>query len=1219
MPKQHNALYGADLHNPKGMSVESYASASKFVISASNMTITASGYTIKATAFLGDGSGITGVPANDWDGSHTGDGTISGTLTAGEFVGGGAGITGITGEWDGSHTGTATFTGNVTSSGNISASLASTGSFGRVQATTFVGDGSGITGVTGEWDGSHTGTATFIGNVTASGVVSASGGFVGDGSSLTGVGGGGLTHDFYASSSLVTGDAVIINADGSVKKVESETVARKIPMKDYGTANGTWYNSAGWEFDNDRTNAQKKISYDPNAADRFVFAYADYGSSNDGKARVGTISIDTSTSDNNLSKVEYGGASTFESGMGDYLYLCEFIPGSSTKFVVMYKNSATAKISARVGTISGTAPNETIAFGTEAVMADPNDLDHAYNVAGVMDPSDTTNGTMIVIAGTDVNSGSAWIGTVSGTSFSWGREYSMTTADLRYTEIAADPNNSGKFCAIYDDQSVNVSLSSNIITRSGTALSFGSVQRVTGGSSDSPSSIAYDPNTTNSIAICLGSSSDLVAGVQSGTSVTWGSKDSSASIVGGRIRFNPHIAGVWGIFHQYGPYNTATAKFTHGTLSGTSFTTANSATYQQLVVSSNPQGLDFDFDKVTPSKFSVIFGGTGGYEETSGRVSVGQLAGVEGTNLTTSNWAGMATGTTSLNGTASITTRGGVATDITGSGLVPGTVYYLQGDSSLATTAGTPSVKAGKALSATSIILTAAPLDVDGSPYATSAQGTTADTALTNAATAQTTANAALPKAGGAMTGAITTNSTFDGKDVSTLATTAEAHAYVEANALALTAALTTNSTIDGIDIATRDGILTSTTTTAGAALPKAGGTMTGGLIGTTATFTGNVSSSLTSTGSFGMVLVGGSVLASADGFDYSTSSSPVITTNPSSLGATWINTTSGEIFVATDITTDENVWMGTNSSSIAPQAVTYFGARGVWAGGYDVVGTSQTNTIDYITIATTGNATDFGNLTNSRYDPSGCADSSKGVFGGGQAGNTSYNNIDYVTIASTGDATDFGDLTVGRAGPAALSNGTRGIWGGGTAGNSRVNTIDYITIATTGNAADFGDLTLSRQHPGAASNGTRGMWAGGYIGGNPSYTKVMDYVTIATLGNATSFGDLNTWGAAYVGGTSDGTKGVFAGGYSSSYKNWILYVVIATTSNSNDFGDLTLARKNIAAASDGTKGVFGGGYSNVAPYQHNTMDYVTIASTGNASDFGDLSLGRDRAGACSG
>ena len=62
--------------------------------------------------------------------------------------------------------------------------------------------------------------------------------------------------------------------------------------------------------------------------------------------------------------------------------------------------------------------------------------------------------------------------------------------------------------------------------------------------------------------------------------------------------------------------------------------------------------------------------------------------------------------------------------------------------------------------------------------------------------TTTTTANAALPKAGGAVTGAITTNSTFD-----------------------------------GVAIATRDAVLTSTTTTANAALPKAGGTVTGELI----------------------------------------------------------------------------------------------------------------------------------------------------------------------------------------------------------------------------------------------------------------------------------------------------------------------------------------------------------------------------------------------------
>jgi hypothetical protein len=90
-----------------------------------------------------------------------------------------------------------------------------------------------------------------------------------------------------------------------------------------------------------------------------------------------------------------------------------------------------------------------------------------------------------------------------------------------------------------------------------------------------------------------------------------------------------------------------------------------------------------------------------------------------------------------------------------------------------------------------------------------------------------------LPLTGGAMTGAITTNSTFDGVDIATrdailTSTTTTADAALPKAGGAMTGAITTNSTFDGVDIATRDAILTSTTTTAGAALPKAGGTLSG-------------------------------------------------------------------------------------------------------------------------------------------------------------------------------------------------------------------------------------------------------------------------------------------------------------------------------------------------------------------------------------------------------
>ncbi len=93
-----------------------------------------------------------------------------------------------------------------------------------------------------------------------------------------------------------------------------------------------------------------------------------------------------------------------------------------------------------------------------------------------------------------------------------------------------------------------------------------------------------------------------------------------------------------------------------------------------------------------------------------------------------------------------------------------------------------------------------------------------------------------LPLTGGAMTGAITTNSTFDGVDIATrdailTSTTTTADAALPKAGGAMTGAITTNSTFDGVDIATRDAVLTSTTTTANAALPKAGGTLSGTIV----------------------------------------------------------------------------------------------------------------------------------------------------------------------------------------------------------------------------------------------------------------------------------------------------------------------------------------------------------------------------------------------------
>ena len=301
----------------------------------------------------------------------------------------------------------------------------------------------------------------------------------------------------------------------------------------------------------------------------------------------------------------------------------------------------------------------------------------------------------------------------------------------------------------------------------------------------------------------------------------------------------------------------------------------------------------------------------------------------------------------------------------------------------------------------------------------------------------------------------------------------------------------------------------------------------------------------------------------------------------------------------------------GTSWRTIGPTTTIAF-ARGVFGGGANP---GATNTIDYITIASTGNATDFGDLTVARSSLAACSSSTRGVFGGGSPGPVT-NTIDYITIATIGDATDFGDLTVARRDLAACSSSTRGVFGGGftpTPVSTQLNVIDYITIASVGNAIDFGDLTVARRNISACSSSTRGVFGGGYIG-SPLFANqnIIDYITIASVGNATDFGDLTVARGALAA-CSSSTRGVFGGG--NPGVNTIDYITIASTGDATDFGDLTTGNSNLAACSSITRGVFGGGG---APGNTNAIEYITIASVGNALDFGDLTAERNSLAATS-
>ena len=130
-----------------------------------------------------------------------------------------------------------------------------------------------------------------------------------------------------------------------------------------------------------------------------------------------------------------------------------------------------------------------------------------------------------------------------------------------------------------------------------------------------------------------------------------------------------------------------------------------------------------------------------------------------------------------------------------------------------------------------------------------------------------------------------------------------------------------------------------------------------------------------------------------------------------------------------------------------------------------------NTNTIQFITFATTGNAQDFGDVDYSGgiRGSGGISSPTRGVFAGGadSPSSAAVNIIHFVTLASTGNSTDFGDISAAKR-----------IEGGGTSSHTivliavsyspaQINTIEFVTIATTGDAQDFGDLMSSRSQDG--------------------------------------------------------------------------------------------------------------------------------------------------------
>ena len=304
---------------------------------------------------------------------------------------------------------------------------------------------------------------------------------------------------------------------------------------------------------------------------------------------------------------------------------------------------------------------------------------------------------------------------------------------------------------------------------------------------------------------------------------------------------------------------------------------------------------------------------------------------------------------------------------------------------------------------------------------------------------------------------------------------------------------------------------------------------------------------------------------------------------------------------------------------------------RGVFGGGYHpgFAPIYGVKTIEHLSIPTKGNSNSFGDLVEAQGLHDALSSSTRMVFSAGYNsgfGGAAVIDMEYITMASEGNAIDFGDQLQATYGTGACSSSTRGLIMGGNRmpndspfndGNDGNNVICTIEISTIGNAIDFGDLTQRRGYPASCGSAVRAFIIGQYnnevgVGGLTG----SDTVIFASHGNAVDFGDPIERGPTKA--ASNSTRGVFAGtnGGSQTFTNVIQYVSLQSLGNATDFGDRTYEYIG-GCMSSSTRMVMVGGRGSGTPNSGtNVIDFVEITTTGDAVDFGDAGyLSADSAG----
>ena len=331
--------------------------------------------------------------------------------------------------------------------------------------------------------------------------------------------------------------------------------------------------------------------------------------------------------------------------------------------------------------------------------------------------------------------------------------------------------------------------------------------------------------------------------------------------------------------------------------------------------------------------------------------------------------------------------------------------------------------------------------------------------------------------------------------------------------------------------------------------------------------------------------------------------SDPAVDSNKS-LGAEWLNTTDGEIFICTDATAGANVWtnVGAGTGDIVPysyQGTTY---------GFSIGGHLDYNSIHKYSFTSDANATDSGNLTIPNWGGAGIGSRTHGYCAGGYWHNNggSINVIDKFSFAVGGNAVDVGDITVARN--YAMATSDKSTYGYVHGGESYTNVIDRFSLTADGNAADVGDLTQAKGWAAAASTQSYGYGAGGWTG---SATNVIERYQMQASANGVDVGDLAlTSGHGATGVTSD-THGYFIRVATANPSGQdIQKYALSSSANATTVGDSPVANARYKSGTTSTTHGYlaGGDYTTVT----DQIEKFSLSTDGNSVAIADLAYGAD-------